>query len=181
MTLVKKKHISCMYEVVRMHQNFGSLAVLLAGLLIIGLASLLVLFSAGNAYAGYDQTRNSLIQFNPFSESPFRSKEAAGGVMVLVTVEGVQGKCGISAIISVAYQTQNHILCEQDKRPLDVQQKDPMLSEEFEFHFAKDEIKQGDSFDACIRIETGFSNCKTLTNKSESQAQKVGFTLPLLS
>jgi hypothetical protein len=161
-----------------MYQNFGNLAILLASLLIIGLASLLVLFPAGNAYAEYDQTRNSLIQFNPFSESPFRSKDAAGGVMVLVTVEGLQGKCGTSIIVSVAYQTQNHVLCERDRRSLDVQQKDPMLSEEFEFKFAKDEIKQGESFDVCIRIETGFSNCKTMTNKSENQAQKVNFTLP---
>jgi hypothetical protein len=61
---------------------------------------------------------------------------------------------------------------------LDVQQKDPMLSEEFEFKFVKDEIKQGESFDVCIRIETAFSDCKTLTNKSENQPQKVSFTLP---
>jgi hypothetical protein len=78
---------------------------------------LLVLFPISIAYAEYDQTRNSLIQFNPFSESPFRSKDAAGGVIVLVTIEGVQGKCGTHAIISVAYQTQNHILCEREKRP----------------------------------------------------------------
>jgi hypothetical protein len=152
-----------------MYTNFRSLGLLLPTLLTIGLISWLILIQISNAYAEYDNTRNSVIQFNPFGESPFRSKDPAGGVMVLVTVEGIQGRCGTSAIISVAYQTQNHVLCERDKRPI--------LSEEFQFRFAEGEIKIGESFDVCLKTVNGFSDCKTLTNRSEKQAQKVSFTL----
>jgi hypothetical protein len=86
-----------------MYTDFTSLGLLQPTLLTIGLISWLILFPISIAYAEYDNTRNSLIQFNPFAESPFRSKDPAGGVMVLVTVEGVQGRYGTSAIISVAY------------------------------------------------------------------------------
>ncbi|HEY9387551.1 MAG TPA: hypothetical protein VIP70_10965 [Nitrososphaeraceae archaeon] len=137
----------------------------------------MILFPISIAYAEYDYTRNRFIQFNPFAESPFRSKDPAGGVIVLVTVEGVQGRSGTSTIISVAYQTQNHVLCERDKRPLNVQRMKPILSEEFEFRFAEGEIKIRESFDVCLKTVNGFSDCKTLTNRSEKQAQKVSFTL----
>jgi hypothetical protein len=160
-----------------MYTDFRSLGLLQPKFLTIGLTSWLILFPISIAYAEYDYTRNSFIQFNPFAESPFRSKDPAEGVIVLVTVVGVQGRSGTSTIISVAYQTQNHVLCERDKRPLNVQRMEPILSEEFEFRFAEGEIKIGESFDVCLKTVNGFSDCKALTNRSEKQAQKVSFTL----
>jgi hypothetical protein len=41
--------------------------------------------------------------------------------------------------------------------------------EEFEFHFAKGEIKEEELIDACIRAEIGFSDYMTFTNTSEIQ------------
>jgi hypothetical protein len=47
------------------------------------------------------------------------------------------------------------------------------VSEEFEFHFAKGEIKEEQSTDVCIRAEIKFSDCRTLTNISKIQLKRV--------
>ncbi len=118
------------------------------------------------------------IQFNPFIESPFREDNENDALRVLVTISGVGGNCNTNIIISVAYQTQNQVLCNGDNRSFGEEKGEPIATEEFEFIFPKGEIKKGESVDVCVRAEIGFSNCKTLNIESEQQIEKVSFNLP---
>jgi len=80
---------------------------------------------------------------------------------VLVTVTGVEGNCGEELKILVAYKSDTFELCEGDKRPLEAQRADPISSEGHEIVLPKGQIAVGESFDVCVEISGGFSDCKT--------------------
>ena len=88
---------------------------------------------------------------------------------VLVTVTGVEGNCGEELTIIVAYKLDTFELCEGDERPLEEQRADPISSEGHEIVFPKGQIAVGESFDFCVEISGGFSDCKTLTNSPSNQ------------
>jgi hypothetical protein len=101
-------------------------------------------------------------------EEPFR---------VLVTVTGVEGKCGEELKITVAYKSDTFELCEGDERPLEEQRADPISSEGHEIVFPKGQIAVGESFDVCVEISDWFSDCKTLTNSLLSIRREQTFSI----
>ena len=87
----------------------------------------------------------------------------------------MEGNCGEELKIIVAYKSDTFELCEGDERPLEEQRADPISSEGHEFVFPKGQIKVGESFDVCIEISGGFSDCKILTNSPSKQLEEVTF------
>jgi|SRR5215213_10399275 len=96
---------------------------------------------------------------------------------VLVTVTGVEGNCGEELKILVSYKSDTFELCEGDERPLEAQRADPIISEGHEFEFPKGQIAVGESFDVCVEISSGFSDCKTLTNSPAKEPEDVTFSI----
>ena len=96
---------------------------------------------------------------------------------VLVTVTGVEGNCGEELKIIVAYKSDIFELCEGDERPIEEQRADPISSEGHEFVFPKGQIAGGESFDVCVEVSDGFSDCKTLTNSPSKQPEEVTFSI----
>ena len=47
----------------------------------------------------------------------------------------------------------------------------------YEFEFPKGQIAVGESFDVCVEISSGFSDCKTLTNLPSNKPQEVTFSI----
>ena len=94
-----------------------------------------------------------------YSETPVEES-----FRVLVTVTGVEGKCGEELKIIVASKSDTFELCEGDERLSEEQIADPISSEGHEIVFPKGQIAVGESFDVCVEISSGFSDCKTLTN-----------------
>ncbi|MDQ4023825.1 MAG: hypothetical protein M3224_08905, partial [Thermoproteota archaeon] len=83
---------------------------------------------------------------------------------VIVTVAGVEGHCGEELTITVADKSETYELCEGDERPSEEQIADPIASIGYQFEFPKGQIEVGESFDVCVEVSHGFSDCKTLTN-----------------
>ena len=96
---------------------------------------------------------------------------------VLVTVIGVEGNCGEEVKITVAYKSETFELCEGDERPSEEQRADPISSEGYEFEFPKGQIAAGESFDVCVEVSSGFSDCKTLTNSPSNKLEEVTFSI----
>jgi hypothetical protein len=96
---------------------------------------------------------------------------------VLVTVTGVEGNCGEELKIMVAYKSDTFELCEGDERLLENQRADPISSEGHEIVFPKGQIAVGESFDVCVEVSGGFSDCKTLTNSPSKQPEEVTFSI----
>jgi hypothetical protein len=97
---------------------------------------------------------------------------------VLVTVIGVEGNCGEELKITiVAYKSDTFELCEGDERPIEEQRADPISSQGYLFEFPKEQIVVGESFDICVKISRGFSDCKTLTNSPSKQPEQVTFSI----
>ena len=57
------------------------------------------------------------------------------------------------------------------------QRADPISSEEHEIVFPKGQIAAGESFDVCVEVSHGFSDCKTLTNSPSKQPEEVTFSI----
>ena len=87
----------------------------------------------------------------------------------------MEGNCGEELKIMVANKLETLELCEGDERPLEEQRADPISSEGYEFEFPKGQIAVGESFDVCVEISSGFSDCKTLTNSPSNKPQEVTF------
>ena len=113
----------------------------------------------------------SLASFD-YSDTPVQDS-----LRVLVTVTGVEGNCGEELKIMVAYKSDTFELCEGDERPLEKQRVDPISSEGHEFEFPKGQIAVGESFDVCIEVSGGFSDCQTLTNSPSKQPQEITFSI----
>jgi|SRR5829696_1478592 len=96
---------------------------------------------------------------------------------VLVTVRGVEGNCGEEVEITIADKSETFELCEGDERPSEEQIADPISSEGHEIVFPKGQIAVGESFDVCVEVSSGFSDCKTLTNSSSKQPEEVTFRI----
>ena len=96
---------------------------------------------------------------------------------MLVTVTGVEGKCGEELKIIVAHKSDTFELCEGDERSLEQQRVDPISSEGHEFVFPKGQIAAGESFDVCVELSGGFSDYKTLTNSPSEQLEEVTFSI----
>jgi hypothetical protein len=97
---------------------------------------------------------------------------------LLVTVTGVEGNCGEELKITiVAYKLDTSELCEGDERPSEEQRADPISSEGHEFEFPKGQIAVGESFDVCVEVSSGFSDCKTLTMWPSKQTEEVTFSI----
>jgi hypothetical protein len=96
---------------------------------------------------------------------------------VLVTVTGVEGNCGEEVTITIADKSETFELCEGDERPSEEQIADPISSEGHEFVFPKGQTALGESFDVCVELSGGFSDCKTMTNSPSKQAEKVTFSI----
>jgi hypothetical protein len=79
--------------------------------------------------------------------------------------------------IIVAYKSDTFELCEGDERPLEEQRADPIFSEGHEIVFLKGQIAVGESFDICVEVSSGFSDCKTLTNSPSKQPEEVTFSI----
>ena len=50
-------------------------------------------------------------------------------------------------------------------------------SEGHEIVFPKGQIAVGESFDVCVEVSDGFSDCKTLTNSLSNQPEEVTFSI----
>ena len=94
-----------------------------------------------------------------------------------VTITGVEGNCGEELKIIVAYKSDTFELCEGDERPLEQQRANPISSEGHEIVFPKGQIAVGESFDVCVEVSGGFSDCKTLTNSPSNQPEEVTFSI----
>ena len=64
-------------------------------------------------------------------------------------------------------------LCEGDERTSEEQRVDPIASEERYFEFSGEQIAPSKSFDVCVEVSGGFSDCKTLTNSALNQPEEV--------
>ena len=95
----------------------------------------------------------------------------------LVTVTGMEGNCGQELKIMVAFKSDTFELCEGDERPLEEQIADPISSEGPEIVFPKGQIAVGESFDVCVEISGGFSDCKILTKSQSNQPQEITFSI----
>jgi hypothetical protein len=89
----------------------------------------------------------------------------------------VEGNCGEVLKIIVAYKSDTFELCEGDERPLEEQRADPISSEAHEIVFPKGQIAVEESFDVCVEVSGGFSDCKTLTNSPAKQPEEVTFSI----
>ena len=74
-------------------------------------------------------------------------------------------------------QSDTFELCEGDERPLEEQRANPISSEGHEIVFPKGQIAVGESFDVCIEVSSGFSDCKTLTNSPSNKPEEVTFSI----
>ena len=109
--------------------------------------------------------------------SDYSCTAAEESFKVLVTVAGVKGHCGQEVTITIADKSETYDLCEGDERPLEEQRADPISSEGHEFVFPKGQIAVGESFDVCVEVSGGFSDCNTLTNSPAKQSVKVTFSI----
>jgi hypothetical protein len=96
---------------------------------------------------------------------------------VIVTVAGVEGHCGEELTITVADKSETYELCEGDERPSEEQIADPIASIGYQFEFPKGQVEVGESFDVCVEVSHGFSDCKTLTNSPSKQPEEVTFSI----
>ena len=58
-------------------------------------------------------------------------------------------------------KSETYELCEGDERPSEEQIADPIASIGYQFEFPKGQIEVGESFDVCVEVSHGFSDCKT--------------------
>ena len=89
----------------------------------------------------------------------------------------MEGNCGEELKIIVAYKSDTFELCEGCERPSEEQRADPISSEVHEFEFPKGQIAVGESFDVCVEVSGGFSDCTTLTNSPSNQLEEVTFSI----
>ena len=124
--------------------------------------------SAISALISISSTASASIDYSDTSIEVFK---------VIVTVAGVEGHCGEELTITVADKSETYELCEGDERPSEEQIADPIASIGYQFEFPKGQIEVGESFDVCVEVSHGFSDCKTFTNSPSKQPEEVTFSI----